>query len=161
MLPEEGSFQVIFVLASYPPASASLFNTSACESKHLHCSIFSGNPQLYLSCCDSLPFIPIKTNQEFDFSLADNLDMTSGFLVDGDKDEFDPENWTSSSSDGLPKRSPGTNLNVLVIGAGPSGLMTALECWRKGHNVVGILERSQGPVYAGTLVDRILHELIE
>lgn len=27
--------------------------------------------------------------------------------------------------------------------------MSALECWRKGHNVVGVLERNEGPVYTG------------
>lgn len=70
------------------------------------------------------------------------------FIVAGDPHEYDPEKW-SSSSNALPKRSPETHVNVLIVGAGFGGLMTALECWRKGHNVVGILERSQGPNYSG------------
>ena len=49
----------------------------------------------------------------------------------------------------LPPRHPETGINVLVVGGGMGGLMTALECWRKGHNVVGILERNEGPVYSG------------
>ena len=73
------------------------------------------------------------------------------FLVIGDKDEFDPKKWTASSQNERPKRHPETHLNVLIVGAGFAGLMTALECWRKGHNVVGILERSQGPNYSGSL----------
>ncbi|KUI64703.1 6-hydroxynicotinate 3-monooxygenase [Cytospora mali] len=74
------------------------------------------------------------------------------FIVEGDKDEFSPERWTSSSHNELPKRDPETHVNVLIVGAGLGGLMTALECWRKGHNVVGILERSQGPNYHGDLI---------
>jgi len=77
--------------------------------------------------------------------------MGPEFFVDGDKDEFTPEKWTSDSPGELPNRSPETHLNVLVVGSGPAGLMTALECWRKGHNVVGILERNNNPVYAGSL----------
>ena len=72
------------------------------------------------------------------------------FLVIGDKDEFDPEKWASSSQEGLPRRHPETHVDVLIVGAGYTGLMTALECWRKGHNVVGILERSKGPNYSGS-----------
>ena len=75
------------------------------------------------------------------------------FLVNGDKDEFNPDKWKSSSPGGLPKRSPETHLNVLIVGGGLAGLVMALECWRKGHNVVGILERSESPVYAGSFVD--------
>jgi heterodisulfide reductase subunit A-like polyferredoxin len=71
------------------------------------------------------------------------------FIVEGDKHEFDPEKWVGTSRDGLPKRHPETHVDVLIVGAGVGGLMTALECWRKGHNVVGILERSSGPNYSG------------
>jgi NADPH-dependent 2,4-dienoyl-CoA reductase/sulfur reductase-like enzyme len=74
--------------------------------------------------------------------------LTSGFLIAGDPAEFNPERWGTGT---LPQRHLETNLDVLIIGAGLAGLMTALECWRKGHNVVGILERSEGPVYAGKL----------
>ncbi|KAF3759960.1 hypothetical protein M406DRAFT_297286 [Cryphonectria parasitica EP155] len=46
-------------------------------------------------------------------------------------------------------RHPLTGINVLIVGAGPVGLFTALECWRKGHTVVGVLERSPTPSAAG------------
>ncbi len=48
------------------------------------------------------------------------------------------------------KRYPETGISVLVVGSGIGGLMTALECWRKGLSVK-ILERSAGPVYTGEL----------
>jgi NADPH-dependent 2,4-dienoyl-CoA reductase/sulfur reductase-like enzyme len=86
--------------------------------------------------------------------------------VAGDKHEFDPERWAptsyqnGSTTNGtatikatatpqLPKRHPETGIDVLIVGGGMGGLMTALECWRKGHNVVKILERNEGPVYSG------------
>ena len=85
----------------------------------------------------------------------------------GDKYEFDPERWTSMADQNklhqnglyqngvethsrLPKRHPETGINVLIVGAGMGGLMTLLECWRKGHNISGVLERNQGPVYTGS-----------
>ncbi|KAB8068439.1 hypothetical protein BDV29DRAFT_199418 [Aspergillus leporis] len=71
--------------------------------------------------------------------------------IAGDKHEFDPERWTAEPSR-LPTRYPETNINVLIVGAGMGGLMTALECWRKGHNVIGILERNEGPVYSGDII---------
>lgn len=84
--------------------------------------------------------------------------------VPGDKDEFDPERWTSTTSQNgdkidsrLPKRYPETGIDVLIVGAGMGGLMTVLECWRKGHNVVRILERNQGPVYSGSYYVACLH----
>lgn len=84
-----------------------------------------------------------------------------GHNVAGDKHEFDPEFWTSSAtptqnginghanSSRLPERHPETGIDVLIVGAGMGGLMSTLECWRKGHNIVGILERQEGPVYSG------------
>lgn len=91
-------------------------------------------------------------------------DHTFGVNIPGDKHEFDPENWSSltngnanshghvnGSSNSNPQRHPETGIDVLIVGGGMGGLMTALECWRKGHNVVGILERNDGPVYSGKL----------
>jgi hypothetical protein len=77
--------------------------------------------------------------------------LTSGFLVHGDPAEFSPGKWQTGT---LPQRHLETHLDVLIVGAGLAGLMTALECWRKGHNIVGILERSEGPMYAGKLPQR-------
>lgn len=42
-------------------------------------------------------------------------------------------------------RYPPTGIKVVVVGAGPGGLMTALECWRKGHQVE-VLEKA--PVFS-------------
>ncbi|KAK8117031.1 uncharacterized protein PG998_005312 [Apiospora kogelbergensis] len=33
-------------------------------------------------------------------------------------------------------RSPLSGLSVCIVGAGPAGVYTALQCWRKGHSVV-------------------------
>ncbi|KAG9229995.1 putative monooxygenase [Amylocarpus encephaloides] len=73
------------------------------------------------------------------------------FFVDGDKAEFDPANWTGPQTR-LPRRGQQTGVNVLIVGAGLAGLTCALECWRKGHHIVGILERNHGPNYAGDLI---------
>ncbi|KAF2844830.1 putative monooxygenase [Plenodomus tracheiphilus IPT5] len=71
----------------------------------------------------------------------------------GDKHEFDVELWShASASNELPIKHPSTGIDVLVVGAGMGGLTTALECWRKGHNVVGILERNEGPLYSGDII---------
>lgn len=73
----------------------------------------------------------------------------------GDENEFDPARWDGPEHKaGLPKRHPETGLDVLIVGGGMGGLMTALECWRKGHTVVGILERSKSPVYSGMALVR-------
>jgi NADPH-dependent 2,4-dienoyl-CoA reductase/sulfur reductase-like enzyme len=72
------------------------------------------------------------------------------FIVEGDEHEFDPEKWTADPGE-LPKRHAETHVHVLIVGAGFGGLLTALECWRKGHTVVGILERGKGPNYSGTI----------
>nr|POE56478.1 fad-dependent monooxygenase mdpd [Quercus suber] len=71
------------------------------------------------------------------------------FMQNGDSNEFEPEKWSPGN---LPIRSPETGLKVLVVGAGPAGLVAALECWRKGHTIVGILERSRNPVYTGDII---------
>jgi len=34
-----------------------------------------------------------------------------------------------------PHPQPTTGISVLIIGAGVGGIMSALECWRKGHTV--------------------------
>ncbi|GFP60627.1 hypothetical protein ACSS6W_004246 [Trichoderma asperelloides] len=87
-----------------------------------------------------------------------------GHNVAGDRHEFDPERWITNhssshtgpneqpGSSSLPERHPGTGIDVLIVGAGMGGLMSALECWRKGHNIVGILERQDGPVYSGDII---------
>lgn len=73
----------------------------------------------------------------------------SKFFTVGDADEFDPQKWADDGIEDLPNRHPETHIDVLIVGAGYGGLMTACECWRKGHNVVGILERNAGPNYSG------------
>jgi heterodisulfide reductase subunit A-like polyferredoxin len=45
---------------------------------------------------------------------------------------------------------PPSGINVLIIGAGVGGLVAALECHRKGHNV-RIWERSESAVAGGEL----------
>lgn len=40
------------------------------------------------------------------------------------------------------KRFPRNGIKVIVVGAGIGGLSAALECWRKGCDVV-VLERSE------------------
>jgi monoamine oxidase len=74
------------------------------------------------------------------------------YMIEADKNEFEPKKWASDNPNGFPKRSMETHLNVLVVGGGLAGLMTALECWRKGHNVINILERQNGPVHTGKCV---------
>lgn len=85
----------------------------------------------------------------------DSPEQRKYFAV-GDKHEFDPEKWThngdTAGSDLLPKRDPESHVKVLIVGAGFAGLTAALECWRKGHSVVGILERNQGPNFSGDLI---------
>ncbi|KUI54202.1 Zeaxanthin epoxidase, chloroplastic [Cytospora mali] len=45
-------------------------------------------------------------------------------------------------------RHPLTGINVLIVGAGPAGLYSALECWRKGHSP-RVVERAPSPSSAG------------
>lgn len=47
-------------------------------------------------------------------------------------------------------RYPETGITVLIVGAGVGGLVSAMECWRKGHSIQ-ILERSVTPVYTGDI----------
>lgn len=46
------------------------------------------------------------------------------------------------------KCDPPSGINVLIVGAGVGGLVAALECHRKGHNV-RIWERSTSPAAGG------------
>ncbi|KAJ6094931.1 hypothetical protein N7467_002444 [Penicillium canescens] len=55
---------------------------------------------------------------------------------------------TNGSSGTLPERSPQTGISVLVVGGGVAGLLAALECWRKGHDV-RILEKSLSRALSG------------
>ncbi|KXH44086.1 hypothetical protein CSIM01_04390 [Colletotrichum simmondsii] len=60
-----------------------------------------------------------------------------------------------SAHDGVPKpthestfldgvlRWPSTGLKVLIVGGGPAGLLTALECWKKGHDVEVVEKNSK------------------
>ncbi|KAL6717308.1 hypothetical protein ACLMJK_005223 [Lecanora helva] len=50
------------------------------------------------------------------------------------------------------KRYPESGVSVLIVGAGIGGLMSAMECWRKGHTV-RIIERSDGPVFTGDTIN--------
>ena len=63
-------------------------------------------------------------------------------------------NGINGGSPSLPERQPPTGIDVLIVGSGPAGLVAALECWRKGHNVTRILERASGPVYTGLILLR-------
>ena len=103
-------------------------------------------------------------------------ELLFGINIAGDKHEFDPHLWSSYDKNGingkirqdettqtndssthshLPNRHPDTGIDVLIVGAGMGGLMAALECWRKGHNIVGILERNDGPVYSGIYLSHV------
>ncbi|MCJ1436611.1 hypothetical protein MMC27_005991 [Xylographa pallens] len=63
-----------------------------------------------------------------------------------------PQPLTNDSSEDRlfaePERCQLTGISVLIVGAGVGGIMTALECWRQGHEV-RLLERSSGPVGTG------------
>lgn len=45
-------------------------------------------------------------------------------------------------------RDPPSGINVLIVGAGVGGLVAAIECYRKGHNVQ-IWERSKSAAAGG------------
>ena len=53
-------------------------------------------------------------------------------------------------SDLVAERYPSNGINVLIVGAGPGGLLSAMECWRKGCSV-RIIDRSSGPIETGVL----------
>lgn len=53
-----------------------------------------------------------------------------------------------TSSVGHLKLCPPSGISILIVGAGVGGLMSALECRRKGHNV-RIIERTPTPSTAG------------
>ncbi|KAK3720356.1 hypothetical protein LTR37_003767 [Vermiconidia calcicola] len=46
------------------------------------------------------------------------------------------------------KRYPENGIQVLIVGAGPGGLLSALECWRKGCSVE-LIDRSSEPLNTG------------
>ena len=76
---------------------------------------------------------------------TDSIPSSNGFGVHADRD------GNAIAGSGIAstlKRYPDTDISVLIVGGGIGGLMTALECWRKGLTVK-ILERSTGPVYTG------------
>jgi NADPH-dependent 2,4-dienoyl-CoA reductase/sulfur reductase-like enzyme len=102
--------------------------------------------------------------------------MIWGMNTTGDKHEFDPKLFNAKKTNGThenmatngsetdsrsPRRHPSTGIDVLIVGAGMGGLMATLECWRKGHNVVAILERNDGPVYSGTSLPFLSPSLFE
>ncbi|KAF4611337.1 hypothetical protein G7Y89_g15676 [Cudoniella acicularis] len=59
---------------------------------------------------------------------------------------------TTSANANIPiKRSPPTGITVLIVGAGVAGLMSALECWREGHEVLGVFERSADVLLSGDI----------
>jgi len=49
---------------------------------------------------------------------------------------------------------PPTGISVLVVGAGVGGLMAALECRRKGHDV-RVVERSPAPSTQGISISNL------
>ena len=51
---------------------------------------------------------------------------------------------------------PPTGINVLIIGAGVGGIVAALECHRKGHNV-RIWERSRSAAAGGECYFSLLY----
>lgn len=45
-------------------------------------------------------------------------------------------------------RYPRTGLDIVIVGAGLGGMMAAIECWRKGHEVQ-IIEKESALSTAG------------
>lgn len=52
-------------------------------------------------------------------------------------------------------RYPSTGIKALVVGAGVAGLMTALECWRKGIDVE-VIEKVDQILIVGMYIPSIL-----
>lgn len=109
-----------------------------------------------LSICTKLrhfePFSRLPATK--DRNMGDNSEFheqsADTFFMVGDPDEFDPKKWITVSQP--TQRQTETHLEVLIVGAGYAGLMATLECWRMGHNVIGILDRNQGPNFSGDLI---------
>jgi len=59
-----------------------------------------------------------------------------------------PDLSTANLHGNLPKRSQPSGISVLIVGAGVGGLVAALECWRKGHEV-RIIEKSPARLTSG------------
>ena len=65
-------------------------------------------------------------------------------LINGSIQEDLPVRTTGPSV----KRYPESGISILVVGAGVGGLLAALECWRKGHDV-RVLEKSKTEIMTG------------
>ncbi|ETI19892.1 hypothetical protein G647_08907 [Cladophialophora carrionii CBS 160.54] len=55
---------------------------------------------------------------------------------------------SSAEIAGEVERYPDSGITVLIVGCGPGGLMSALECWRKGCTVQ-LIDRAYAPVNTG------------
>ena len=84
--------------------------------------------------------------------------MANGLVSHGTHHHENGDAATNMAS--TAKRYPETGITVLIVGSGIGGLMSALECWRKGHSIQ-ILERSAGPVYTGELRVKITNSCQE
>jgi monoamine oxidase len=85
----------------------------------------------------------------FDGNMADEQHDTNPTVLLSVESSTNGDTAKTQRASRLPERHAETGIDVLIVGAGMGGLMSALECWRKGHNVVGILERNDGPIYTG------------
>lgn len=74
--------------------------------------------------------------------------FTSGDLADYQPAPPPPSDAHLANPD-IPPRAASTGIDVLVVGGCTSGLTAAIECWRKGHTVTRILERSTAPTFTG------------
>lgn len=60
----------------------------------------------------------------------------------------EPDQTSTDPRGNLPERSPLSGISILIVGAGVGGLLAALECWRKGHEVQ-IIEKSSTRLITG------------